>query len=162
VVGCIAGTAWRSETIKAMQLGDSTSLAGYTVVLASLGEARGPNYTAQVAEMRIERDGKLIGLMYPEKRFYPVQGTTTTEAAIRTSWAADFYIALGDVDQAGGGIGVRLYHNPFVPWIWIGALMMVMGGALSLSDRRLRIGAPARRKVATAEPAPAAPQEGGA
>lgn len=160
VVGCIAGTAWRSETIGAMRPGDTLSLAGYSATLARVWDEPGPNYTAQIAELRIERDGELIDLMYPEKRFYPVQGTTTTEAAIRTTWASDLYIALGDADPAGGGFGVRLYHNPFVPWIWIGALMMVAGGALSLSDRRLRVGAPARRRAAATAAAPA--QGGGA
>ncbi|MSO70325.1 MAG: heme lyase CcmF/NrfE family subunit [Alphaproteobacteria bacterium] len=148
VVGSVAGTAWRTETIAVMRPGDQAELAGYTVILNTIGESKGPNYTAQIAEMRLERDGELRDLMYPEKRFYPVQGTQTTEAAIRTTWFADFYIALGDPDEASGGIGVRLYHNPFVPWIWIGASMLVLGGGFSLSDRRLRVGAPARRRVA--------------
>ncbi len=161
VVGAVAGTAWRSETIAVMKPGDHAELAGYTVTLTTIGESKGPNYTAQIAEMRLERDGELRGLMYPEKRFYPVQGTQTTEAAIRTTWFADFYIALGDPDEASGGVGVRLYHNPFVPWIWIGALMLVVGGGLSLSDRRLRVGAPSRRRASAAQPAQAASAGGG-
>ncbi|MSO75099.1 MAG: heme lyase CcmF/NrfE family subunit [Alphaproteobacteria bacterium] len=161
VVGSVAGTAWRTETVAVMKPGDRAELAGYSVTLTTIGESKGPNYTAQIAEMRLERDGELRDLMYPEKRFYPVQGTQTTEAAIRTTWFADFYIALGDSDAARGGIGVRLYHNPFVPWIWIGALMLVLGGGLSLSDRRLRVGAPAQRRAVATQPAPAANPGGG-
>jgi cytochrome c-type biogenesis protein CcmF len=146
--GTIAGSAWRTETVTVMKPGDSVEFAGATIAMATFGERQGPNYRAQVAEMRVLEDGALVDLMYPEKRFYPVQGQQTTEAAIRTTWLSDLYISLGDPDEASGGIGVRFYHNPLVPWIWIGALIMVAGGGLSLSDRRLRVGAPARARRA--------------
>jgi len=149
--GCIAGSAWRTETIGVMKPGDQATLGDYTVTMATIGEEPGPNYSAVVAEMRLMKDGELIDVMYPSKRFYPVQGQQTTEAAIRTSFMSDFYISLGDPDEASGGHGVRLYHNPLVPWIWIGAVVMVLGGLLSLSDRRLRVGAPARARARRAE-----------
>ena len=83
-----------------------------------------------------------------------MQGTDTTEAAIRTTWIADIYVAIGDPAPAGG-IAVRIYHNPLVPWIWLGAVIMVAGGLVSLSDRRHRVGAPsrARRNSRPAQPA---------
>jgi cytochrome c-type biogenesis protein CcmF len=136
-----------------MKPGDAATIGGYSATLTTLGEHQGPNYSAQVAEFRLERDGELIALLHPEKRFYPVQGTPTTEAAIHTTWRADIYIALGDPDAASGGIGVRLYYNPFVAWIWFGALMLVAGGLLSLSDRRLRVGAPAKTRARPTQPA---------
>jgi cytochrome c-type biogenesis protein CcmF len=82
-------------------------------------------------------------VLTPEKRFYPVQAMPTTEAAIHSTGLADLYAVIGD--PAGGGWTVRIYHEPLVPWIWAGALIMVAGGFLSLSDRRLRVGAPARK-----------------
>ena len=79
-----------------------------------------------------------------DKRFYPVKQMPTTEAAIHTTWMADRYAVIGEPDGAGGW-STRIYHTPLVPWIWLGAVVMVMGGAVSLTDRRLRVGAPARR-----------------
>ena len=83
----------------------------------------------------------------PEKRFYPVSQTPTTEAAIHTTWLADLYAVVGDADGTGGW-SARLYHNPLVPWIWLGAVVMALGGAVSLSDRRHRVGAPRRARTA--------------
>jgi cytochrome c-type biogenesis protein CcmF len=93
--------------------------------------------------------------MTPENRFYPVQGTETTEAAIRTTFFADLYAVIGDpVEGDPGAFAVRLYHNPLVPWIWTGALLMVAGGLVSLTDRRHRVGAPSRAsRRAQAQPA---------
>ena len=93
-------------------------------------------------------------MLYPEKRKYWVQTMDTTEAAIHTTWIEDIYIAIGD-PAASGGLAVRIYHNPLVPWIWIGAAVMVVGGLISLSDRRHRVGAPnrARRKAQPVTPA---------
>jgi cytochrome c-type biogenesis protein CcmF len=86
-------------------------------------------------------------VLEPEKRFFRVQRVPTTEAAIRTTGLADLYAVLGDADGEGGWT-VRVYHEPLVPWIWTGILVMVAGGFVSLSDRRLRIGAPGRARAA--------------
>ena len=91
-------------------------------------------------------------LLTPEKRVYDVQRRETTEAAIHTTGLADLYAVIGDPDGRGGWT-VRIYHEPLVPWIWAGTLIMVAGGAVSLSDRRLRVGAPAARR--RRKPAPA-------
>jgi len=95
-------------------------------------------------------------VLAPEKRFYPVQGMPTTEAAIDRSLRRDLYVTLGD-PQADGAWAVRTYLRPYVNWIWIGALIMAAGGAISLADRRYRVGAPAARRpgVAAARVAPA-------
>ncbi|MCH7549416.1 MAG: heme lyase NrfEFG subunit NrfE, partial [Candidatus Krumholzibacteriota bacterium] len=129
-------------------------VAGYDFSLVSLSNLKGPNYDIRLGEFRVERNGRLVAMLHPEKRKYWVQGTETTEAAIHTTWIADIYVAIGDA-APGGGVAVRIYHNPLVPWIWLGALIMVAGGLVSLSDRRHRVGAPnrARRKGPAAQPA---------
>jgi cytochrome c-type biogenesis protein CcmF len=82
----------------------------------------------------------------PERRFFPIQGITTMDTAIHTNGLVDLYAVLGD--ERDGGAVIRAHHNPLALWIWLGALVMAIGGALSLSDRRPRIGALARGKVA--------------
>ena len=98
----------------------------------------------------VTRGGRAVAGLFPEKRVYPVSGTPTTEAAIHTTLLSDLYAVLGDADGEGGW-STRIYHNPLVPWIWLGAVTMALGGALSLSDRRHRVGAP--RRVREAAPA---------
>jgi cytochrome c-type biogenesis protein CcmF len=89
----------------------------------------------------------------PSKRLYDAPPQPTTEAGIHVSWRGDLYVVLGD-EQKSGGYAVRAYFNPLVRFIWIGALIMFLGGAVSLSDRRLRVGAPRRtRRLPAAAPA---------
>jgi cytochrome c-type biogenesis protein CcmF len=104
----------------------------------------GPDYTATRADMRLLRDGSEIALLHPEKRFYPVENGNATGVAIRTNLLSDVYAVIGDPDGKGG-YTLRLYWNPLVPWIWLGAAAMALGGLVSLTDRRHRVGAPARR-----------------
>jgi len=127
-----------------MHPGDSVSVAGYDYRLDGVESAEGPNYEAQRAHFTVTRDQRPVAVLAPEKRVYPVSRMPTTEAAIHTTWLADLYVALGDPDGSGGW-STRIYYNPLVPWIWLGAVVMALGGAVSLSDRRHRIGAPARR-----------------
>ena len=151
IAGAVGATNWQTERVQVMQVGEATSVAGYDFTLVSLKNSKGPNYDRRVGEFRVEQDGELFDTLHPEKRKYWVQGTETTEAAIRTTWLADIYVAIGD-PAPGGGVAVRIYHNPLVPWIWLGTIIMVLGGLISLSDRRHRVGAPsrARRKAQTA------------
>jgi cytochrome c-type biogenesis protein CcmF len=86
--------------------------------------------------------------MQPEKRFYPVQRMPITDAAIHTNGLADLYAVITEPTGTEGAWVVRLYHNPLVPWIWFGAIIMALGGLVSLSDRRFRIGVPVRRTAA--------------
>ena len=94
--------------------------------------------------MRIERNGREIGVLHPEKRVYPVQAMPTTEAAIRSSFWGDIYLVIGDPQQ-GGGWAVRSYVKPFAFWIWMGCGLMALGGVISLTDRRWRVAATARK-----------------
>ncbi|MGH7049954.1 MAG: cytochrome c-type biogenesis CcmF C-terminal domain-containing protein, partial [Acetobacteraceae bacterium] len=91
------------------------------------------------------RNGRTVAVLHPADRQFPVQRTSVTDTAIRTNLVVDLYTALGNVHD--GGAEVRLRYDPLAPWIWLGALVMAAGGGLSLVDRRLRVGAPARRGV---------------
>ncbi len=110
---------------------------------------QGPDYTATRADMRLLRNGREVAALHPEKRFYPVEDGAATGVAIHTNLLSDVYAVIGDRDGKGGYV-LRLYYNPLVPWIWLGAAAMALGGLVSLSDRRHRIGAPARRARAAA------------
>jgi len=149
VAGITASSAWQTEIIRAMQPGDSQEIAGYTLVFEGVNPGQGPNYTYERGQFAVLRDGEQIAIMEPEKRQFFVQTMLTTEAAIRTTLMADLYLVLGD-SGADGSWAVRIYYNPLVPWIWGGCLMMVFGGLISLTDRRLRLAIPSRRKQAVA------------
>jgi len=147
IFGIAAMTAWVTEDIRVVQKGGSYDLGRYQVQLVDVTEVQGPNFTALRADMKVTRGGVLVAEMFPEKRAYPVAGMTTTEAAIRQSVVGDLYLVIGDA-QAGGGWAVRSYIKPFANWLWGGALIMALGGMLSLSDRRYRLAAAAARRPA--------------
>ena len=149
VAGITASSAWQTEKIQVLRPGETVEVAGYIFTFEGTQELQGPNYTIERGAFQVSRDGAPIARLFPERRFYPVQGRQTTEAAIYTTWFADLYAVIGDADGEDGRV-TRLYHNPLVPWIWVGAVVMAMGGAVSLSDRRHRVGAPARRRAAAA------------
>ena len=134
-----------------MKLGESFPIGAYQVQLVSVEEGEGPNYLTTQAEMIVSKDGAEVTRLYPEKRVYPVAAMPTTEAAIANGVWQDIYLVLGD-PQTDGGWAVRSYIKPFANWIWTGAILMALGGALSLSDRRLRVAVGARRH-AQAQPA---------
>jgi cytochrome c-type biogenesis protein CcmF len=145
VAGIVAISAWRTEHISVMQPGQSVAVGEYSVLFEGVDRVAGPNYTAEQGEFVVNREGREVARLYPEKRFYPVQGQATTEAAIRTTGFGDLYVVLGD-DQGGGSRAVRIFHNPLAPWLWAGAVIMVLGGLVSLTDRRYRLGVPGRRR----------------
>jgi cytochrome c-type biogenesis protein CcmF len=145
VAGIVAISAWRTEQIAVMQPGQSVEVGGYSVLFQGVSEIAGPNYQAERGDFVVSRDGREVGRLQPEKRFYPVQSQATTEAAIRTTGFGDLYVVLGD-DQGGGSRAVRIFHNPLAPWLWAGAVIMVLGGLVSLTDRRYRLGVPGRRR----------------
>ncbi|HLT00546.1 MAG TPA: cytochrome c-type biogenesis CcmF C-terminal domain-containing protein, partial [Geminicoccaceae bacterium] len=156
VAGVTASSAWQSEAILVMQPGDRAELAGYGFTLARIDEAEGPNYMARRATFEVTRDGAPVATLTPEKRFYPVERQATSEAGIDMGVLRDLYVVLGDPVEgaAAGAHTVRIYHNPLVMWIWGGVIMMGFAGALSLTDRRHRVGAPAPAR-ARLQPAPA-------
>jgi cytochrome c-type biogenesis protein CcmF len=145
IAGITGSSAWTEERIVTSRPGQSFEIAGYTIAFDRVGEVRRPDHTATRADMRLLRDGRQIAELHPEKRLYRVENGTQTDVAIRTNLLSDIYVVIGEAD-AGGGHVVRIYYNPLVPWIWLGAAAMALGGLVSLSDRRHRVGAPARRR----------------
>lgn len=154
LLGMIGSSYWSTERLVVAWPGDRIDLAaGYVVEFDGVTAGQGPNYETRLGDLKLLRDGGFVTDLAPEKRFYPVARMPTSEVAIHTTLTGDVYVALGE-EQADGRWSLRLYHHPLVPWIWGGALVMAFGGVLSLSDRRLRVGAP-RRAVAPAVGSPA-------
>jgi cytochrome c-type biogenesis protein CcmF len=150
LLGIVAVTAWGSERIAEMKVGDKLDIGHYRITLSGVFNRQGPNYHDVVGRFVVRRlNGDIIGVMEPTRRTFPVRNMTTTQAALMTRGVSQIYLSLGDPTQ-NGNVAVRLYFKPHVLLIWLGAAIMCMGGALSLSDRRLRVGAPqpARARVA--------------
>ena len=139
----VAGMALSTETLVALDPGQSARFAGYEWRLDGVRDSPGPNFTARRADVSVLVDGAVVFTMTPAKRTFPVARTTTTEAAITTNGLRDLYVVLGE--EREGGAVLRIHHNPLAPWIWMGALVMALGATTSLSDRRVRVAAPNRR-----------------
>jgi cytochrome c-type biogenesis protein CcmF len=146
VLGIVATSAWRSELILAVKPGEPVSFAGYSLTFQGITRHQGPNYVEDLGQFLLERQGTPVTVLTPSKRQYFAPRNVTSEAAIHVGFAGDLYLVLGDASP-DGAIAARMYFNPLVRLIWIGALITFFGGALSLSDRRLRIGAPANSRA---------------
>jgi cytochrome c-type biogenesis protein CcmF len=144
--------AWKIEDIRVVQIGETFPLGAYEVRLDDVREVEGPNYLSTMGFMTVLRDGQEVVRLNPEKRFYPVAGMPTTEAAIDYGFLRDVYIVLGDRQQSGGW-AVRSYIEPFANWLWAGCVLMALGGFLSLSDRRYRVAAGAAKRLPAGVPA---------
>jgi cytochrome c-type biogenesis protein CcmF len=153
VIG-IAATAWGVETIGSLRPGERLKAGDYEVRLERVIPRVEANYREDVAILTVLDAGREIGTLESMKRLYVTRGMPTTEAGILTLGLGQIYASIGEI-QADGSIGMRLYYKPLVLLIWIGSLVMAAGGALSLTDRRLRIGAPARAKAAPPAAVPA-------
>ena len=151
IAGIVVSTAWRSERIETVHPGDTVQIAGRTLRFVGVTEANVANYHVQRAQIRVERPDAGSMTMYPERRWYPVAQSQTTNTSIATNGFGDLYLALGDPDGKGGWV-LRAYYNPLVPWIWFGAILAALGGLVSLSERRLRV--PVARAAAVV-PSPA-------
>jgi cytochrome c-type biogenesis protein CcmF len=147
IMGVTAASAWKSEEVRQMKPSDSITVGDFTYVLESVGPERGENYMAERAHFSVLKDGQFYTDLYPERRQYMVQPMPTTEAAIQSHVFGDLYAVIGESDGKGAWT-VRIYQEPLVPWIWTGALLMVLGGIVSISDRRYRVGAPSRAPLA--------------
>ncbi|MGE0764910.1 MAG: heme lyase CcmF/NrfE family subunit [Hyphomicrobiaceae bacterium] len=145
VIGIVATTAWQSERIVAMKPGDRQVIAGYTLEFRGIQSGRGPNYAEDRGRFIVTRGTSQITELFPAKRLYDAPRQPTTEAGIHVALGGDLYVVLGDA-QKDDGFAVRLYFNPLVRFIWLGAVLMFLGGVLSLSDRRLRVGAPRKSR----------------
>jgi cytochrome c-type biogenesis protein CcmF len=146
LIGIVCETTWNSEYIGSMKPDDVAKIAGYELKFDGLTQRQGPNFREMVARFTVTRNGEQLSTMTPSKRNFTTRGATTTEAALLTRGVSQLYISLGDTG-ADGAIAVRIYHKPMVLLIWFGPVLMALGGMLSLSDRRLRVGAPRPAKA---------------
>jgi cytochrome c-type biogenesis protein CcmF len=149
MLGIIAAGSWGTERIVSVKPSQTISISGYDLTFDGLSQRAGPNYSAVVGRFTVRDGTKIIGVMQPSKRTFPARGMSTNEAALMARGFGQLYLSLGDT-EANGALAIRLYYKPLVLLIWIGAVIMMLGGGLSLSDRRLRVGAPkpARAKAA--------------
>ena len=138
IVGVTMVKGFEVEQDLRMNVGETSTVGGYTFRFDGVREVKGPNYIAARGTFHVSQDGREVTVMYPEKRRYTVQNQTMTEAAIAPGLVRDLYVSLGEpVDN--GAWSVRLYHKPFIDWIWGGCLIMALGGVLAISDRRYRL-----------------------
>ncbi|MHB2167809.1 heme lyase CcmF/NrfE family subunit [Alsobacter sp. R-9] len=149
----IAATAWGVERIVTIKPGEKVELAAYTVVLDGVFPRQGPDYRETVARLRILSGDRQIGTIEPGKRVFAVRTMPTSEAGLMTVGLGQVYASVADIEP-DGRVGVRLYWKPLVLLIWLGSVVMALGGGLSLLDRRARVGAPVRARGAPA-PVPA-------
>jgi len=143
-IGVGALVTYQIEDIRVAQIGEEFDVGAYHLTVRDVREVQGPNYISTMAFVEVAKDGRIVDLLTPEKRIYPVAGMPTTEAGIDSGFTRDVYVALGD-PQLDGGWAVRTWIKPFANWIWGGAIIMALGGALSLTDRRYRVAAGAAR-----------------
>ena len=148
VIGVTMVKGYESEKDVRMEPDDTVSVGGYTFRFVGVREAMGPNYRAMVGELELSKDGKVLRTMNPEKRQYLSSAMPMTEAAIDTGLLRDVYVSLGEpIDERAWS--VRVYHKPFVDWIWGGCLLMALGGLVAMSDRRYRLKKAASAHVVT-------------
>ncbi|MFC7399702.1 heme lyase CcmF/NrfE family subunit [Chelatococcus sp. GCM10030263] len=151
VIG-VAASAWSAERLVVLKPGESTTVGPYSLKLDGIFPRANNNYREDVARMSISRFGTPIGVVEPSKRLYTTRETATTEAGIKTIGLGQLYVSLGE-SHSDGSVGLRAYWKPYVTLIWLGALVMAAGGGLSLTDRRIRVGAPRQRMPAVPVPA---------
>jgi cytochrome c-type biogenesis protein CcmF len=140
VIGITMVKGYETEKDVRMVMGDTVSVGGYTFRLTGIRAESGPNYNADVGEVQLIRDGKFLRTLHPEKRTYFSSTMPMTEAAIDTNLTRDVYVSLGERLEGGDNPAwaMRVYHKPFITWIWGGCLLMALGGAMAALDRRYR------------------------
>ena len=149
----IAGlTAWQEEDIRVAYVGQPFSVGAFEFELNGVDRVQGPNYFSNMGDVSVRQNGETIATLHPEKRIYPVQQMPTTEAAIDYRLMRDVYVVIGDPQDDGGWV-MRVYLKPLANWVWGGCLLMAIGGLLSLSDRRFRVAAGARKSQMAGVPA---------
>src|SRR5262249_26264541 len=142
IAGVTMVKSYEVERDVRLDVGQSVAVGGYTFTFRGIAPSEGPNYPAFVGTVDVPRDGKPIGTLHPEKRQYVASGQTMTEAAIDTGFLGDKYVSLGEPvteNAQNGAWGVRIYVKPFVDWIWLGCLLMALGGLVAIADRRYRL-----------------------
>ncbi len=146
VLGITAITAWQVEKVEVVKVGQSIEVAGVDIAFLSMTDRQGPNYGEEVGLFRISVDGKVITEIESAKRLYQTPVMATTEAGIYPFWTGDLYITVGDKSKTDEAWTLRIFFNPLAPLIWLGSIIMFIGGTISLTDRRYRIGAPRKKR----------------
>jgi cytochrome c-type biogenesis protein CcmF len=152
LLGIVGASSWGEERIVALKPTQTVSLSGYELSFDGLAQRSGPNYREMAAKFTVRSGGVVLGVMEPSKRSFATREMTTTEAALMSRGPSQLYLSLGDAND-DGSVAIRVYYKPMVLLIWLGAVVMMLGGALSLSDRRLRVGAPKPAKKPAAKAA---------
>ncbi len=147
VLGIVGITAWQDEKVELVKPGQTVTVGGVDVIFEGVAPLTGPNFTGDAGRFTISVDGERITTVVAEKRVYTATRQPTTEAGIYPFWTGDLYATLGDRNKDGAWT-VRVYFNPLAPLIWLGTVIMFLGGLISLSDRRYRVGAPRRKRDA--------------
>ncbi|CAI2935657.1 heme lyase CcmF/NrfE family subunit [Aminobacter niigataensis] len=156
LLGIVGVLSFEKEAILVMKPGQVLEIASHRLRFEGLQPVRGPNFTEDQGRFSLLGPaGQPVAEIVSAKRFYPVRQMPTTEAGIKTLWLSQLYISLGD-EANDGAVVVRVWWKPLVTLIWGGTLVMMAGGFVSLMDRRLRVGAPAKRKSADKKPSPVA------
>ncbi|MEP9355182.1 heme lyase CcmF/NrfE family subunit [Xanthobacter sp. KR7-65] len=156
LLGIACEASWSLEKIAAMKVGDAVAIGSRTLTLERLENRTGPNFRARTAVFAIREGSVSDGTIEASRRLFAARQMATTEAGIRTFGASQLYVSMGE-ESPDGHVSVRATYKPFVTLIWLGAVVMALGGALSLADRRLRVGAP--RPAAKKQRQAAAPAE---
>jgi cytochrome c-type biogenesis protein CcmF len=148
VLGACFEVGWKAEAAETLPMGGSLDVGGYHLVLEGIGQVQGPNFDAERAQIRITRNGAPVCTATPERRFFPAGGQTTSEVALCYRGLSHLYVVLGERREAAGAPVwlVRGYWNPWATLIFVGPGIMALGGLISLSDRRLRLGVARRRE----------------
>jgi cytochrome c-type biogenesis protein CcmF len=149
LLGIVGETQWGAERIVSVSPGDKVAIRNYDLTFDGTVNRVGPNYTENAATFTVRRHGETIGTMEPAKRNFQARQTATSESALMARGVSQLYLALGDINP-DGSVAVRIYYKPLVLLIWLGCVVMFIGGGLSLSDRRLRVGAPKPARMRTA------------
>ena len=132
ILGITGSSAWQEEKILRMKISNEIKIKKYNIVFKEINEIRGPNYIAIQGNFLVYDNKKnIVTKLKPENRFYPITNGFTTEASIHTNLIRDLYIVLGDGNLKDGWV-VRIYYNPLVIWIWIGAISIFLGGIVSM------------------------------
>ena len=151
IAGVSVQTEWRAEAARVLSVNDALQVGAYRLTLTSVGDLDGPNYAIERAALSARRDGREVCTARPERRFYFAGGQTVAKVSMCLRDWGDVYVVLGERRAGAGGAPawlVRAYWNPWSRLIFIGPLLMALGGAVSLSDRRLRLAAPRRARAA--------------
>ncbi len=154
LLGIVGETQWGAERVVSLMPGSKVQIRNYDVTFDRTFNRTGPNYSELAATFTVRRHGEVVGVLEPSKRNFTSRGTTTTESALMARGVSQLYLSLGE-SHPDGSVDIRLYYKPLVLLIWLGCVVMAIGGGFSLSDRRLRVGAPkpARAKAAAMAPA---------